>query len=413
MNDIAVIKLLLKKENYGEYHHVLSTINTEVEIKKLIVSIHRYYEDYPHHEFIAMDELVTFFYILYPSERNNPVYEKIFGELRGIEVSDSLAGTIVRNYIERDTAGKIIEILAPVLNGDSSNAILSVGECLQEYRERTGLVDEENSLFVEHDARLLESLLDDEHGLPWSLGCLNDNIGRLPGGTLGHIFARVEAGKTAFCTDTIGAWIENTPDDVAIYWFTNEEAAKFILQRAMQRLLGATREELAAVYARKGPDYINQRFHEKGGHKLHMIHDQGLSIEKIYAILDRAENPRAAIVDIADHVSFRSSGEMSQVQKLGELYRRYRFMADHYDIDVLTAGQANVDAEDKMYVNMDDMHNSKTDKPAALDYAIGIGRLYKDEKRRYINVPKCKLKTVVRRVNTVNFDVPHIKFKDL
>jgi hypothetical protein len=234
MNDIAVIKLLLKKENYGEYHHVLSTINTEVEIKKLIVSIHRYYEDYPHHEFIAMDELVTFFYILYPSERNNPVYEKIFGELRGIEVSDSLAGTIVRNYIERDTAGKIIEILAPVLNGDSSNAILSVGECLQEYRERTGLVDEENSLFVEHDARLLESLLDDEHGLPWSLGCLNDNIGRLPGGTLGHIFARVEAGKTAFCTDTIGAWIENTPDDVAIYWFTNEEAAKFILQRAMQ-----------------------------------------------------------------------------------------------------------------------------------------------------------------------------------
>jgi hypothetical protein len=144
-----------------------------------------------------------------------------------------------------------------------------------------------------------------------------------------------------------------------------------------------------------------------------MIHDQGLSIEKIYAILDRAENPRAAIVDIADHVSFRSSGEMSQVQKLGELYRRYRFMADHYDIDVLTAGQANVEAEDKMYVNMDDMHNSKTDKPAALDYAIGIGRLYKDEKRRYINVPKCKLKTVVRRVNTVNFDVPHIKFKDL
>jgi hypothetical protein len=213
MNDIAIVKLFLKKENYVKYTHTVATIKTEVEITKLLIAIGLYYEKYDHHEYIAIDELREFFYLVNPSERNNPNYGRIFEEIGSIEISDSLAASLVTQYLEKDAASKIIELLAPVLNGDTSDVILSVSECIQEYRDKARLVDEEDSLYIEHDASDILDLLDRSDGLHWSVRCLDDNLWPLPGGTLGHVFARVEAGKTAFCTDTIGAWLNQVEGD--------------------------------------------------------------------------------------------------------------------------------------------------------------------------------------------------------
>jgi hypothetical protein len=59
------------------------------------------------------------------------------------------------------------------------------------------------------------------------------------------------------------------------------------------------------------------------------------------------------------------------------------------------------------------MHNSKTDKPGALDYAIGIGKEQVENNLRYLNLPKNKLGQTQRDIHTVRFEIPHIRFKDV
>ena len=104
---------------------------------------------------------------------------------------------------------------------------------------------------------------------------------------------------------------------------------------------------------------------------------------------------------------------MNQHHKLGELYRKFRRMATLYNIDILTAGQAHADAAGKKRVKIDHMHNSKTDKPGALDYAIGIGTDDHEQMRRYLNIVKNKIGTTKREINTVRFDIPYQRFKDI
>ena len=62
-------------------------------------------------------------------------------------------------------------------------------------------------------------------------------------------------------------------------------------------------------------------------------------------------------------------------------------------MDILTVGQAGAEAGGKPYLRLSWMNNSKTEKPAELDYAIGLGAngdANDLDMRRYVTVCKNK-----------------------
>lgn len=417
MIELSILKLLLKKNNYLKYNNNIYNIKTEQEIYKILVCISKYYEAYNNHEYISVDELKTFFYLEYPSERTNAVYEQLFEKLQSLEVSDSVASSVVSHYIEREYSAKILEKILPIIQSTNKGALLEVDAILTEYKAKLNVVEEDQFRFLEVSDDELQGLSSSDVGFKWRLKCLNESIGPLKGGTLGHIFARPESGKTSFLTSEVANFATQLREDEAIMWFCNEEKGSKVVQRFHHSLLNKTPEEFAVIVATQR-EKMHQVRTELGYDKVHFYHDANLSFETINSYLQQFKDRvkvKMLVVDIADHVHFRGGGDLAQHQRLGELYRRYRQLACEFNMDVITAGQASSDVHGRKVVDLDSMHNSKTDKPGALDYAIGIGSsgLGEDTYLRWISICKNKIGATRQPTTTVRFDKERGRYLDI
>ena len=413
--DISIIKLILKRDNYNIYNNIIYKIKTEKEIYNILLCISKYYEEYKEHNYISSDELQTYFYSLYPSQINNKTYSDIFDRLRSLEVSDSLAADIVLKYLEKETASEIMNLLLPVLSGDGQYNILQIPEIISRFKEKAQIVDEEVSPFIEDDLASLMDLIDKSGGLKWGLSHLNENIGPLPGCTLGHVFARVECGKTTFISSQVQNIISQLVDDQKIIWFCNEEHGRFVKLRTYQSLLNLPSSEIHQMVLAGKKGELEEEYNAAGGAKIKILYDANLTIETMRAELEKIDAPRLIIVDIADHVTFRGDSELNGPNRLGELYRRYRSMASQFSCDILSVGQASAECDGKKVLHMDHMHNSKTDKPGALDYAIGIGKTYdpNDSELRWLTICKNKIGCTIRETSPVRIDTVRGRMYDV
>lgn len=415
MTDLAIAKLMLKKENLDKYGDIVYNIKTDIDIYKILITINKYYEEYKEHKYISIDELEYYFYTQYPSQRSNASVQEIFNRLRTLEISDSLAADIVLKYLEKDVATEILQLLSPVINGDGNHVIAQLPEMIDRFRQRAKLVEEEQSPFVEDDIEALMDLIDKRGGLQWGLTHLNQNIRSLPGLTLGHVFARVETGKTTFVASQITSFVSQLNSNQSVLWVCNEENGRFVKLRTYQSLLNMTNEEIFDWISAHGKTSLMDRFYESGGSKIRIHYDPNTSIESIRNLLDRQDEPRVLVVDIADHVSFRGDSDLAGPAKLGDLYRRFRNLAAVYGVDILTVGQASAECDGRKVLHMDHMHNSKTDKPGALDYAIGIGRTYNEEEseRRWLTICKNKIGCTVKETDVVRIDTQRGRMYDV
>lgn len=417
MIELSIIKLLLKKDNYNKYSSIITKLNTEKEIKILIYLIVKYYEEFEHHNYIAIDELKAFFFLQYPNEKNNRAYELLFDQLAHLDVSDSMASNIVQQYIEFDCASQIVEKLLPIVQGHKGESVFEIPSLIEEYKRKALLVDEVASPFLEDDYSTLQSIVCKEKGLHWRLSCLNENIGPLIGGSLGHIFARPESGKTSFLTSEVTHFASQLPDDKRILWIWNEEPGYRIRSRLVQSALNMSAQEMEYLFRVRtdAADYIRDMYFKSGGDKILIPKEEDLQYEDIIALIEKYKNISILVMDIADHVGFRKSGDMAKHERLEELYRRLRCIANAYNIDILTAAQAAESASDRKHLYMEHMANSKTGKPGALDYAIGIGKTnnVSEEEMRWLSIPKNKLGSTVSSINAVYFDKQKGRYNDI
>lgn len=414
MTDLVIVKLMMRKENLDKYGGIVYSIKTEPEIYKILLAISKYYEEYPNHVYLSVDEIETYFYSEYPSQQSNRLYTDLFGRLRSLEVSDSLASDIVIQYLEKDSATECMKALVPILSGDSKNGILQLPEIIARFKEKALIVDEEKSPFIEDNLESLLDLLDKRGGLKWGLTHLNDQIGPLPSCTLGHIFARVESGKTTLVASQVQSFVGQLNPDQRIVWICNEEHGRFVKLRCYQSILNLTSPEIVE-YIRSGRrDELEEKYLKNGGDKLKIHYDPNISMEGIRAILEKTP-PRVVIVDIADHVGFRGGDDLNGPAKLGELYRRFRSFAGHFQCDIITVGQASAECDGKKVIHIDNMHNSRTDKPGALDYAIGMGKTYdpNDAELRWLTIGKNKIGCTTKETSPVRIDTLRGRFYDV
>jgi hypothetical protein len=223
-----------------------------------------------------------------------------------------------------------------------------------------------------------------EGGLHWRLNCLNQSLGPLRKGNFGHIFARVNTGKTAMWVSEVTHMVQQVEKPILIFF--NEEQGRDVVYRMYNAITGMTYLELTTNVKR-----AKDIWEQKVGDKIKFIDDPSkvnkITMEKIIAQVD----PALIIIDNMDKVKGFSADRKDLL--LHEIYKWGRDLAKTY-CPVITVGQADNSGHNSKVIDESQMADSKTAKPSEMDFIIGIGREDKEgyENMRYITVSKNKLR---------------------
>ena len=259
---------------------------------------------------------------------------------------------------------------------DDLQAILDKKESIE--------VEENEIEFVTTDIELLITEEEVTGGLHWRLKCLNQSLGCLRKGNFGHIFARVETGKTAMWVSETTFMATQVTNPILIFF--NEEGGRDVIFRMYNAITGMTYMEIS-----NNPKKAKAIWDAKIGDKIKFI-DQPAQVERksIERIIEKV-NPDLIIVDNMDKVK-GFAGDREDM-RLHEIYKWGREIAKT-QCPFISVGQADATGHNSQYLDESQMANSKTGKPSELDFIIGIGRIEKVgyENIRYISIPKNKLR---------------------
>lgn len=390
--ELSLLLLFCKNKTYLlKYTKYLKDLPLSDELRKILNTIYKYYSRFEEHTYISIKELSTYFDSEYPVLKNKDLYTKIFTELASLDISESLASEIMRRMLAKRAANEIVTHLLPVLDGEQCERVTEVSQFVADYSADVLSQDKEESPFIEDN---LEQLFASEimvPGLEWRLSCLNESIGHLRRGTLGHVFARPESGKTTFLCSELTHMASQMGESEVILGIWNEDKGKRIKTRLYESMLGLGEGDIEQRIKSGEVGELEKTFQKHGGKYIRTRYNPAATIEEIQSYLD-VYNVRLLVVDIADHVRFRDAPD-KKVDFLEELYRRFRVIAGTYNCDVITCGQADVACAGRKVLHLENMNNSKVGKQGALDYAIGIGASYDpaEQDLRWINIVKNKL----------------------
>jgi replicative DNA helicase len=408
-NELLLFKLFIKDINYFNlYKNIVEDFILDKQYKFIYNLIVDYYNKYNHHTYIEKQELISFFNLNFSLLKDKDIYLDTIELMYTLEVSDSLIKDIIKNLIEKDKSNKIINKLLPVITEGKTNILQEIKHEIENYERSLQISISEESPFIEKD---LDDLINEEvfsGGLNWRLSCLQTDIGPLRGGTLGHVFARPDTGKTSFLASEITNFAEQLDESACGIWFNNEEKGTRVKLRNYTAMLGAPLNSIV-----NNIDKAKAIFEKRGGNKIKIFDEAFITIE-IMEKLIKTFTPRFIVVDQGDKVTFKGSHHLDSTPRLKELYRKFRELAKVYNIDIITAGQASAEAEGKRWLQLDHMDNSKTGKPGELDYAIGIGKTHDESSDdfRFIALPKNKMATGKHSKTMVIFDSLSGRYKD-
>lgn len=413
IEEISLVFFLLNRDNFNKYYSYIKKLNLEKETDNFLKVLDSYYKENLN-DFVSVEEFITYFTVKRPALKRRQAYSSFLERLGKVQISPKILEENMNNVMEIYYASEIINRLTDTLDGREYGVIdADVKSLIKEFEEnKIKLSKSDKEIFVSDSLQDILAREVYKPGLKWRLRCLNEDIGELTGQSLGHVFARVDAGKTSFLVSEITHMANQLKDDEIILWVNNEEAGSKIKFRLYQATLRCSRDEIVA-YATDA----EAEFNRLGGSHIKIYDEATVSLEEIRQLCHE-HNVKLLVIDQGDKVKFAGHSNMSDVEKLAHLYQSFRELAKEFDIPVITVGQADAQAEGKKVLNMANMNRSKTGKPGELDYAIGIGKSQDDVEKglshlRYINICKNKMLRGKHGRHTVRFDSDRALYEDL
>ena len=405
-----ILRHMMLKENFLKYKKFLDKLELEGENKVLLDTLGTYYLEHPEEREVTLSNFRLFFNLRNPVLKKKDIYLNLLESLNESEVNPKLLNESLRSLIERHYSATVINSLIPVLDGTKSDVLSSVHEVLDEFEDSIEHLSE-----TAVDLRIVQSTIAEmiaeqvtNPGLKWRLHCLNHDIGDLRGSSLGHIFARVDTGKTTFIASEAANWAPQLKPGEEIWWYNNEEEGSKVKFRIVCASTGMSKAEIAAR-----PGKAEEIFKRNNGDAIVVIDSSDTSIEDMERDLTNNPQIRMIIVDQGDKVKFRGRSQYSTVDALKVLYGKFRELQKKFKIDIVTVGQADGAAEGKKWLRLTNMDYSKTGKPGELDWAIGIGASFDGpDYARYICICKNKMKDGHHGLYEVTIDAMIAQYHD-
>jgi hypothetical protein len=376
MIEYSILKLFISDNAvYDKYH---SSLKLDF-IRQNYPVLSKLYNSLPANGF---NELEANYLANYPvlKDGDREALNNVLNDVKKAEASQESIVNYLESHLARAWASNVAFLALDVAEGR-----ISVDKLDEEITKRDTILEAVEEVdWVSTD---LDEILQEEElaaGLQWRLRCLNQSLGPLRKGNFGHIFARVETGKTAMWVSEVTYMAQQVEQPILIFF--NEEGGRDIVFRMYNAVTGMSYMELT-----NNPKVAKKIWDDKIGDKIKFI-DQPAQVEKkrMEKVIEEIQ-PSLIIIDNMDKVK-GFTGDRKDLL-LHEIYKWGREMAKTY-CPVISVGQADNSGHNTMVLDESQMADSKTAKPSELDFIIGIGRTDKEgyENIRYISIPKNKLR---------------------
>lgn len=349
----------------------------------------------------GLDELEIVYLTKYPviKEGDREAIHSLINNVRNTDIALESILEYLQGHLTRSLCNDLAQVSLDVKDGKKSLLDLSyVYDRIMDIK-----IDEVEDEVISTNIEELLATEDNSIGLHWRLKCLNQSLGTLRKGNLGHIFARVETGKTAMWVSEVTFMAQQVTEEHPILILFNEEEGESVMFRLFNAVTGLTYMEI-----RNSPKEAQKIWDSKIGNRIVFIKEASMVNKKSIEGLLEKYKPSLCIIDNMDKVGgFIADREDL---RLHSIYKWGRAMAQKH-CAILTVGQASDSATNSKYVSESDMANSKTAKPSELDFIISIGRIEKDgyEDIRFISIPKNKLRGDKNTIEAMR----HMKAKEV
>lgn len=390
--ELAIFRLFCAdRQLHSLYCEYVSSIkNLERELKVIARLITDFYDK---HNALAIvkDDLLIFFDVQYPNHKDRMMYRDIIVSIFNTEANPEVARDLLEQVMEKHYATAILNKLLPVVEGNRYGVLPSLEADIKEYTAKMRNPSSTQSVLAPFEKTLdeLAEIVYPEGGLNWVCPTLTKTVGPVMPGSLGVIFAYVDAGKTSFGVKNFTNFAQQLKDtEETLVYAGNEESAARIAMRMTQAITGWTRSEILSDTTEAS------RIIASGGWSRIKLFDSITTSSHVESLL-KAHRPTVLVVDQGTKVSIPGAhSEGSEVSQLQDLFNFYREAAKLHNCAIICLAQAVGEAENKKWLKLSDMYGSRVSMQGELDYAIGIGRQVEDSAReniRYLHVPKNKL----------------------
>ena len=382
MMEKELIKLLLNKNFYDKNKSKLSKeffTNGTGALYETIQSAHQDSD-----QDLSIGEVSTLHLEVYnpalsKAARDN--FDVLINEIKDIELpNEKIAQNIIRSLFKRGIAQHVAQIATDIYNGSDidfseiKKHLDVTFEEVNEYEYVTGNID-----------NLLDQLKDNTKW-KFNLAPLSDKVNGVGDGNLVIIFARPEAGKTAFWVNLVSGVDGFASQGAKVCALINEEPAVRTQMRLINAHTGMTFDEIRADKVEANRRWAEIRKNIK------ILDTVDWSLDSVDEFVQK-EKPDILVVDQLDKVNVKGSFARTD-EKLRAIYTGAREIAKRNNCCVVAVSQASADGHGKFDLTFDMMEGSKTGKAAEADVIIGVGhrdKLDTDERIRSLAISKNKI----------------------
>jgi replicative DNA helicase len=378
--EYIIIKYILDYNIFLKYSQYIDSKyfkNYYPEVYRIFLCIEKFFET--NHRDLSVPELQVLFFADYPGSSVKD-YDLIFKQIEDAvipESTESLFTSLVKKIKATRVADAAISYVQSDLADDST-----LQQALSEYDK---IIDQPVD-----DIKLVSTNLEELYvqqrskpGLRWRLRSLNEMVGSLRKGDFAVIFARPETGKTTFLADNVAGWLEQLASSGGgpVLWFNNEEQSGKVILRVYQSMFSVTLSDLG----KKTKEYQDKFDSISRGR---LIFPDGVNDKAGIEKACERYNPGCIIFDQLDKVvGFQAD---RRDLELKAAYCWARELAKKY-CPVLGVCQAAASGENKRWLGMGDLDDSKTGKPGEADLILGIGKTESAVNVRHLHACKNKL----------------------
>ena len=377
-----LIKLLLKKDFYNKNKNKLSKEFFTNGTGALYETIQRAHDDSD--KDLSISEVSSLHMDVYNPASTRAKKENFYSlvnEIKELELpSEKIANNIIRSLFKRGIAQHVAQIATDIYNGSDidfseiKKHLDVTFEEVNEYEYVTGNID-----------NLLDQLKDNTKW-KFNLAPLSDKVNGVGDGNLVIIFARPEAGKTAFWVNLVSGVDGFASQGAKVCALINEEPAVRTQMRLINAHTGMTFDEIRADKVEANRRWAEIRKNIK------ILDTVDWSLDSVDEFVQK-EKPDILVVDQLDKVNVKGSFARTD-EKLRAIYTGAREIAKRNNCCVIAVSQASADGHGKFELTFDMMEGSKTGKAAEADVIIGVGhrdKLDTDERVRSLAISKNKI----------------------
>jgi len=276
--------------------------------------------------------------------------------------NENVADDILDSMYKRSLAHKIAVEATNIYNGGDAS-FNSIRGFIDEAENQ---VEEDGDAVTDDIGKLIKEIDADTQYKFGDIPDLRKFVKGVGKGNLMIIFARPEAGKTAFWISLVANRNGFASQNIKVHALINEEPAIRTQMRLINCWTGMAKEEISVNI-----DKAKQEWN-KIKSNVRIVDTVNWDLDQVDAYCKK-HNPEILVIDQLDKVSAKGNFARTD-EKLRAIYMGAREIAKRNNCCVIAVSQASADAHGMTMLSFDMMENSKTGKAAEADLIIGIGQ---------------------------------------